>query len=224
MSTVRRLAFADVESTGLEPEEGHEPWEYGLVIREPDGAETLHRYFVRPQRMDLADPEALEIGRFAERTAGVRDGEPGHIYNLADGHTPPTWSDPVALAEFLEDALRGAVLIGSNVQFDQRMIREAQRRQGRKLTCHYRPVDVGAMAFGYLQGRARVDRWLAHAHCWAAGPAYVSRHWRAASPGALSTSRRRSVSTASASTRRARTPRSPETSMTSSAACRCDRR
>lgn len=202
MSTVRRLAFADVESTGLEPEEGHESWEYGLVIREPDGAETLHRYFVRPQRMDLADPEALEIGRFAERTAGVRDGEPGHIYNLADGHTPPTWSDPVALAEFLEDALRGAVLIGSNVQFDQRMIREAQRRQGRKLTCHYRPVDVGAMAFGYLQGRARVDRWLAHVPLLGRWARVRLAALEAASPGALSTSRRRSVSTASASTRR----------------------
>jgi DNA polymerase III epsilon subunit-like protein len=145
---VTTLAFVDLETTGLD--DVHEPWEIALVVRWDDGAEDQYRWFVEPQYMDIADPQALEIGRFAERTAHLSSHSEDRYGVYAPGIRTAGWSDPQTLAVSLEDLLRGAVLVGSNAQFDMRMLRSFLQGQGRKLTCHYRPVDVGAMAYGYL--------------------------------------------------------------------------
>ena len=149
-----RLCFVDVESTGLE--DHHEPWEIGFVLRDLDEpTEDRWRFFVRPERMDLADPEALEIGRFHERTADVAKGL-GTAWWVPGMRT--TWTQPAELAEYLRLLLDGVVLIGSNAQFDSRMLRLFLARHGLKPTWHYRPVDVGAMAYGYLCGQRAAYR------------------------------------------------------------------
>jgi DNA polymerase III epsilon subunit-like protein len=139
------LAFVDLETTGLE--DHHQPWEIAVVRRRP-GVEERFRWFVQPDYLDLADPEALKIGRFHERTAHLNTtyGDPRLAANT------DAWACAPTLAECLAELLRDAVLIGSNAQFDARMLRLLLARHGLKPTWHYRPVDVGAMAYGYLHG------------------------------------------------------------------------
>ncbi len=150
------LAFADLETSGLA--DHHEPWEIAFILRIPLVEPIRARFLVYPERMDLADGKALEIGRFHERTEGVQLGLAGHVYNLENPHEKPTWSDAPALAKWVANALDGAVLIGSNAQFDSRMLRLFLARHGLKPTWHYRPVDVGAMAYGYLCGQRAAYR------------------------------------------------------------------
>ncbi len=150
------LAFTDLETSGLE--DHHEPWEFGFILRRPDRTESRHRFLVHPDRLDLADPEALRIGRFHERTEGTLHGIDDQMYDLTDPHLQPTWTEAFNVADWVRYALDGAVLIGSNAQFDSRMLRLFLARHGLKPTWHYRPVDVGAMAYGYLCGQRAAYR------------------------------------------------------------------
>ncbi|MEX5712282.1 exonuclease domain-containing protein, partial [Parafrankia sp. FMc6] len=144
------LAFLDLETTGLSDQ--HEPWEIGLVLREPHvPTDLVLRFLLRPEQPEHADPEALRIGRYAERTAGIPDAPVAHMQALGRD----VWVKPIPLAAWLADLLHGAVIVGSNVQFDMRMLGRWMRRQGYQPTWHYRPVDVGGLAYGYLTATGR---------------------------------------------------------------------
>lgn len=130
----RTIVFVDLETTGLE-DDYHETWEIALIIRDPDALDdTEHRWFVEPD-LTTADPEALRIGRFYERTVGVE------------------WDDPGEAARTIATATTGAVLVGCNSQFDMRFLAAWLRAHGQRPLWHYRPVDVGALAYGWLCGK-----------------------------------------------------------------------
>ncbi|MGW2908774.1 3'-5' exonuclease [Streptomyces sp. NPDC001204] len=135
------LAFADVESTGLDPFL-HEAWEIAVIHR-CDGVDEEHVFRIKPD-ITGADPESLRINRYHERTAA----------------TDWKWDDPHLAAAQLHDLLDGAVLVGSNPSFDADMIRNLfVRYYDDAKPWHYRTVDVVTLAAGWLYGRA--SEWTA---------------------------------------------------------------
>src|SRR6185369_7111075 len=83
------VVFVDTETTRLDDD--GEVWEIGAIVREPDHPDVRHRYLVRPQRMHRADPEALAIGRFHERTDHITEVLRGAVANLAEPGVPEAW-------------------------------------------------------------------------------------------------------------------------------------
>jgi DNA polymerase III epsilon subunit-like protein len=152
-----RIVFCDTETTGLRDD--HEPWEIALIVRDYSAGlgDVEHLYAVRPD-LRVAESGALSIGRYYQRTRNLREPaelvDPGAV-NLA-GVDPRSdrwrWSEPEAAAAAVARITAGAVLVGSNVQFDARMLSRWLRANGQAPAWHYRPVDVGAIALGYLRG------------------------------------------------------------------------
>jgi DNA polymerase III epsilon subunit-like protein len=139
MSTTKKpviLAFTDVESTGLDPFL-HDPWEVAVVLR-VDGQDEEHVFRIEPD-LTNADPEALRINRFYERTA-----DPEWV-----------WDDRETAARRLHILLDGAVLVGSNVAFDAEMLTHLFGRYfDNPRPWHYRTLDIVTLAAGSLYGRA----------------------------------------------------------------------
>lgn len=136
------LAFVDTETTGLDPER-HEIWEVGLILRQPDLAETVYEWQL-PVDVGRADPIALNIGHFYER------------YTLDNEH-PDLWKPTVReelLRSFAAEFARltaGAHLVGAVVSFDAQRLDRLLRRYGACPTWHYHLVDVEALAAGRLR-------------------------------------------------------------------------
>ncbi|KAB1146766.1 3'-5' exonuclease [Streptomyces luteolifulvus] len=130
------LVFGDTETTGLDPFM-HDAWEFALIVRR-DGRDEEHVFRIRPD-LAHADPKALEINRYHERTA-------------ADGWT---WDEPHTAATRMYSLLNGAVLIGSNPSFDADMIRNLfARYYDVAKPWHYRALDIATFAAGHLYGQA----------------------------------------------------------------------
>ncbi|MFJ6566553.1 exonuclease domain-containing protein [Streptomyces sp. NPDC091292] len=130
------LVFCDTETTGLDPVM-HDAWEFALIVRR-DGQDIEHTFQIRPD-LTNAEPKALEINRYHERTS-----TPGW-----------TWDDPHTAATRMYHLLNGAVLIGSNPSFDADMIRNLFARYYEVAKpWHYRTIDTTTLAVGALYGRA----------------------------------------------------------------------
>lgn len=130
------LAFVDCETIGLDTFL-HDAWEIAVILR-VDGRDEEHVFRIEPD-LSHADPQALEINRYHERTSAP-DWE---------------WDDPRGAAALLHSILDGAVLVGSNPAFDADMIRNLfARYYGDAAPWHYRTVDIVTLAVGSLYGRA----------------------------------------------------------------------
>lgn len=137
-----RLAFVDTETTGLDPRQ-HDVWEIAVIRRE-DGIEVERLWQIRPN-LETADPEALDINRYAERFA-VPDG--WDAIEVMDG--PPM---RLTLNEMLfdfQDFIAGCVMVGSNPAFDDAFLKKLLWASGRKIGWHYRTIDVATLAAGFL--------------------------------------------------------------------------
>lgn len=145
----RPLAFIDTETTGLDPIR-HEMWEIAVIRRETDGTETEHLWQIRPSAWQLshvAEPKALEIGRYHERAAVP---EPAMAANMLSPNGPERL-DFLGLGKQLVRALDGTVLIGSNPAFDAAFLGRFLRVH--PLPWHYRVIDVATLAAGYVHAR-----------------------------------------------------------------------
>lgn len=130
------LAFVDTETTGLDPFL-HDAWEIAVILR-VDGQDEEHVYRVRPD-VSNADPQALKINRYHERTS-----DPAWV-----------WDDREAAAARLYQLLEGAVIVGSNPAFDAEMLTHLFGRYfDQPRPWHYRTVDTVTLAVGSLYGRA----------------------------------------------------------------------
>lgn len=162
-----RLCFLDLETTGLQLSSGHECWEIGLIVR--DEAALVGEYVARTDveylwrvQPDLtkADPEALRVGRYYERTKTMgATWSGGCVYNLAglDEDLPLMWSDPAEVAYAVARLIDGAVVVGANPGFDKDMLRPFLHHHGQAHTAHYRPVCVTVAGWGYLCGQRARD-------------------------------------------------------------------
>ncbi len=152
-----RIVFVDTETTGLG--DAHEPWEIALIVRDwPAGlGDVEHLYAVRPD-LTAAEPAALQIGRYYQRTQLLRepaelvDGGAANLAGVDDRSDRWRWSTPATAAASVARITAGAVLVGSNPSFDSRMIGRWLRAHRQAPAWHYRTVDVGGIALGYLRG------------------------------------------------------------------------
>lgn len=141
------LAFVDTETTGLDPRH-HDVWEIAAIRRE-DGIEVERQWQVRPN-LETADSEALTINRYADRFA-VPEGW-GAIEVLdKPNELRLTFSE--MLFDF-QDFMAGCVMVGSNPAFDDTFLKKLLWAHGRKVTWHYRTVDIATLAAGYRLGQA----------------------------------------------------------------------
>lgn len=146
---VAPLAFVDCETTHLDPRRG-DVWEIAVIRRREDGVDVEYVWQVRPD-LATADPEALKIGRFEERFV-VPDGWDA-IEFMSSG-APFRTLIPEMLFD-LQEALSGAVIVGSNPGFDVAFLTKLLQAYGRKLPWHYRPIDIATLAAGYIYGKDR---------------------------------------------------------------------
>ena len=126
----RRIAFVDVETTGLDPEL-HEIIELAIVpARLPDLVEgPAYNVLIQPQHIETASSKALEING----------------YNAEDWQCATTLENALGTAAFL--VLDGAMLAGHNVQFDERFLRVAFERCGLPWPdVGYRRLDTMSLA------------------------------------------------------------------------------
>lgn len=123
------LAFVDVETTGLDPAV-HEIIELAVVrvgwsLRSPQFWSTK----VRPERIEDASPEALEI----------------------NGYTPEGWADALALEDALRKAtplLEDATIAGHNPDFDWRFLSRGYASAGLRIPeVDYHRLDTASLAW-----------------------------------------------------------------------------
>lgn len=145
------LIFIDCETTGLDPEVA-ELYEVGAIVRtveEQPGRtvttdENFH-WFLSPQHLETATPEALAIGGYYERHPY------GDTFFLSDGGVPlQKVANPHDFSREFEALTRGATLVGANVRFDERFLNDYLRKYHRVPGWHFRLCDVEALTQGYM--------------------------------------------------------------------------
>lgn len=154
-----RTCFTDLETTGLLSHPGAEAWEFGVIARDSHDlsgglnaireGDREYLWWVRPD-LSRADPAALRVNHYYERTAGC--GDTAGAVNLAEpGYADsPVFSDPLAVAAELAPLLARSLIVGQNPWFDAWFADEFLRRNGQILAAdiHYR--DLSSMATGYF--------------------------------------------------------------------------
>jgi oligoribonuclease (3'-5' exoribonuclease) len=131
-----RLVFLDIETTGLDPRV-HDMLEVAMVVRDPfDEAVDEEIGFAMAINLAAADPRALEVNRYQQRLPELRRAQ---------------IDDAGALA-LLMTTLRGAIVVGNNVQFDLRFIEQflVECESPDTTPWFYSPVDLKALAAGRL--------------------------------------------------------------------------
>lgn len=153
----RRAVILDTETTSLKPAYGTGTgviWELAVMEYEEPGDRYVWQ--MKPN-LAVADPAALGVGHFYERTAkNCRAcSAPTRAYNLVHSQegADPHWSSPEAVAAEVAVMLDGATIIAANPAFDAGFLTAFLNTCGQAATWHYRLRDIGSMAWGYCQRR-----------------------------------------------------------------------
>lgn len=133
------VCFVDTETTGLDIDR-HQIWEVGLIIPGENGEPDRQRLWFLPVDLSVADPIALNIGRFRER------------HPSATGSTSSYVARPEAFASQFARYTWGKHLAGAVVSFDAERLARLLRANGQCPGWHYHLIDVEALAVGYLAG------------------------------------------------------------------------
>jgi len=152
MEKKQKLAFIDLETTGLDPEK-HEILEIGGVVVwhniDDRGVNSFQEigefeYKVKPKHIETASPEALRINH----------------YNEAD------WLFAGELNQTLKDLSKkaeGAVMVAHNVAFDWGFLSAACFRENIDLKMDYHKLDLLSIAFAKLYNKD----WTPKLNLWA---------------------------------------------------------
>lgn len=125
--SAKPLAFLDTETTGLTAGR-HEVIEVAVLV-----GDRLHHWLVRPERLEDAEPKALEVNGYAAR--------------------PERWDGAKTMREVgpeIMAVLKGTVVVGHNVGFDLDMLAGHMRRVGLHPTLPYHKVDTVTLAYTRL--------------------------------------------------------------------------
>lgn len=125
----RNLVFVDIETTGLNPEL-HEITEIGALVVEPKNFRIVKEYSakVRPEKIGSADPEALELTGYSEKS----------------------WREARSLDEVLREFNEispGGILIGYNFTFDWSFLERAFLKCKITPNFDYHRIDVMSIAY-----------------------------------------------------------------------------
>lgn len=130
-----KLFFTDCETTGLDPNR-HDAWEIAWI--EYDAKNNLWEENVRhlwPPALQDAEPIALSINQFYERTQPVQVG---------------SWDDPRYVAEEIAYATAGKHIVGACPWFDVGFYTKLLNNNGFTPAWHYHLIDVEALGIGHL--------------------------------------------------------------------------
>jgi DNA polymerase III epsilon subunit-like protein len=134
-----RIFAVDCETTGTDPVR-HVAWDIALVGED----KSEHQWYIKPD-LKTADPVALRIGRYYERTAALRPS--GTRANVSK------WAKPDEAAAQIACLLDGATLLGHNPPFDAAFIGGFLRRHGHVLTADHHQIDTGTLVTGWVAGQ-----------------------------------------------------------------------
>ena len=143
-----KLCFVDCETTGLDPQV-HEIWELAIIERETvqaddAGGERItrraeHVWTLDVERLPMAMPDALRVGRYYERhEAGL---------GVARAHEAMA---PAGIAVDVAQMTAGAHLVGAVPSFDAAFLQTWLAGAGLVHAWHYHLIDVEALAAGWL--------------------------------------------------------------------------
>ena len=147
-----RLAFTDVESTGLDPTR-HEVWEVAVILRDHQQGvhDEEHRLLIRPRDLAAADPGALRVGRFYARAAETDAATDWRTVDRPIVGVHDGWVHPAVAAERIATLTAGAHLVGANPAFDAAFLTSMLARNGFAPAWHYRLIDVEALVAGAVR-------------------------------------------------------------------------
>ena len=127
-----RLAFIDTETTGLDPKK-HEIIEIAVLIEEEGKVIDAFQSKIRPQRIEVAEPRALELN--------------GYSKNSRAWENAPLMEE---VAPILIRMLDGCILVGHNPSFDEAFLREGIVRAGVSGKIPYHKIDTITLAYEHL--------------------------------------------------------------------------
>jgi len=126
-----KLAFLDTETTGLNPNV-HEIIDFAVIVVEGDKILNTYQTKIKPQRLDQADPKALEINGFKEED----------------------WLSAPSITEVgprIAELLQGCTLVGHNVSFDEAILKQNLQRANVPYSIPYHKIDTVTLAFEHLK-------------------------------------------------------------------------
>ena len=136
-----QIVFVDTETTGLDPDR-HEIWEVACIYRgtvftsrDTESEEWIEKVWRLPVDLGRADPVALRLTGFHERTGFM---------------SQPSPTKPNDFAADFAKITRGKHLAGAVVSFDEERLRKLLRANGACPEWHYHLIDVEALAVGSL--------------------------------------------------------------------------
>lgn len=135
-----KLFFTDCKTTGVDHAR-HEAWEIAWIVWDSEfmtWREEVRRIW--PQALQCADPIALSINQFYQRTEPVVSAPVS------------AWDDPRAVAEEIAYASAGRHIVGACPWFDARFYEKLLLANGYTPAWHYHMIDVEALAVGWLSG------------------------------------------------------------------------
>ncbi|MGV9818394.1 hypothetical protein [Nocardia xishanensis] len=150
------LVFLDTETDGLHP--GRRPWEIAMIRRDGD-AERAITIYVAGVDLSAAELIGLNIGGFHQRHPEYRD------WTIESEERYDPWASAGAVkpgerllvegeaARLVELWTRGAHIVGAVPSFDVECLGAMLRRNGVCPSWHYHPIDVEALAVGWLHGQ-----------------------------------------------------------------------
>jgi len=136
-----QVAFVDTETFGLDVER-HMPWEVAVIV---DGEEHVWQIFWPQSVIDDAEPIALEISGFKDRSIQLRDELDPYMALLT----------PKASVLRFAELTQGRHLVGAVVSFDEERLRRMHTNvlgYTDRFPWHYHVIDVEALAVGHLHG------------------------------------------------------------------------
>jgi DNA polymerase III alpha subunit (gram-positive type) len=133
----RKLLFVDLETTGLDVDV-HEIVEVGCLVVNGRTLKVEKEYHakVKPQHIETADKEALEINQYSEKA----------------------WKDAKPLKEVLREVIELApkgMIAGWKVDFDWQFLEKGFKKYGMKHNFDYHLLDVVPIAYRYFLSKKK---------------------------------------------------------------------